>query len=747
MRVSEKMLLKSSTRAKLLLSSALVIGSLAVHSGAIADTATAASADSGAQLQEIVVTAERHETKLQHTAAAVEVVGVETLQKQHVVDLMDLNSVLNNTQIVPIGPQQQIIIRGIGNNFIDTRADPAVATSINGLFYSRPLPVGFGFLDVSRVEDLEGPQGTLYGRNSAAGALNIITNQPTQTFGGMVQATGGNLGANDFVGVLNVPIGDDFAVRAAYERDRRNGYLGNFYDDTMTDTGRLSARWTPTSKLTLYAEGDYIHIGGHGPITEAYPCGNAVPWSLAMPASCDALAPGVAATAALSGHQNSYVASGQFHLDYDLGWATLTSISGYVGTHMKAYTLPNASYFTNTVFSDSNDYSEEIRFSGHDSANHQGGLAWQAGAYLFNSTGDYFQHAQLATSNRPPTGTQQFTAVPQSSEAGYAQVTYGVTDQLRVTGGIRYTNDAKGISYSSSAYLPPTFTVPTPAVTGTTKASSAKFTYKVGVEYDVAPEHLLYADISTGYASSGVNGGSSSAPLTPTVAPASFAPETITAYEAGSKNRFLDNRLQLNAAFYYYQFSNYQYLYPAYVQGGGSVHGLQIQDAASVTAYGAEFSAEFAATADDRFNASLALTHATFGQIAYAGFIPPATATSVVVPAGSPLVNDPDWSALLGYEHTFRLGNGSTITAGVNSKLSAKYLLVVGSKVPADSQKAYTMTDANIAYHWSDDKYAVRVWVKNIENAAVNTYGEGAGFNVYGIEAPRTYGVTASASF
>ena len=376
-----------------------------------------------------------------------------TLQKQHVLDLMDLNSVLNNTQIVPIGPQQQIIIRGIGNNFIDTRADPAVqATSINGLFYTRPLPVGFGFLDVSRVEDLEGPQSPL--RPQLGGRRPQHHHQSTDQYlrrhgAGQWREPGEQTTSE---GVLNIPITDDFAVRAAYDRDRRDGYLGNFYDDTATDTGRISARWTPTTKLTAYAEGDYIHIGGHGPITEAYPCGNAVPWSLNMPASLQCACAG---RRRHRGSQwasgNSYVASGQLHLDYDLGPVTVTSISGYVGTHMRAYTLPNAAYFTNTVFSDSNDYSEEIRFSGHDSAGHQGGLALAGReAYLFSSTGDYFQHAQLATSNRPPTGTQQFTAVPQSSEAGYAQVTW-VTDQLRVTGGIRYTADAKGISYSSSA--------------------------------------------------------------------------------------------------------------------------------------------------------------------------------------------------------------------------------------------------------------------------------------------------------
>ena len=732
-------------RKALLVTTAPILIALTMGGASAQAATTVASADPGNQLQEVVVTAEKHEATVQRTAATVEVVGAVTLERQRIVTLRDLNSVLNNTQIVPIGVATQVIIRGIGNNFVDPRADPAVATSVNGLFYTRPLPIGFGFLDVSRVEDLEGPQGTLYGRNSAAGALNIITNQPTHTFGGLVQITGGNLGENDLTGVLNVPVNDQLALRFAYDRDRRDGYISDRYDDINTDNGRISAKWTPTDKLTAYAEVNYDHIGGHGSTPESYPCVGASAWSDFMPKACAALPPG--GFAATSGRQDSSVVSGQVHLDYDLGWATVTSITGYVGTHQRAYTLPNGAYFTNTDLSDNNDYSEEFRIAGHDTANHKGGLAWQVGAYLFDSSGNYFFHTQLPTSNFPPTATQAFTKIPQSSQAGYAQVTYGLLDNLRITGGVRYTADSKGIDYFSQTYLPIKFTVLGPAVTGATKTSSNKFTYKGGLEYDLAPHNLLYATISTGYAAGGVNGGSTTAPLTPKEAMATFQPETITAYEVGSKNRFLDNRLQINGDVYYYDFQNYQYLFPAFVQGGGNVHGLEIQDAASVTAYGVELSADFAITRDDRLSASLSWTHATFGALQFAGFAPPTTATETIVPAGSQLVNDPEWSALVGYEHTWRMGDGSSLTAGVNTKFSSRYLLIVGSTVPADYQKAYSMTDANLAYHWHDDKYQIRVWAKNLENVPVNTYGEGAGFNLYGIEAPRTYGVTATARF
>jgi iron complex outermembrane receptor protein len=371
------------------------------------------------------------------------------------------------------------------------------------------------------------------------------------------------------------------------------------------------------------------------------------------------------------------------------------------------------------------------------------------GAYFFDSTGDYFSGVQVPGSNFPPTGSFSFSKVPQSSQAAYAQATYGLTDSLRVTAGLRYINDFKQIDYGFESFAPPTFTKLAPPISGTSSYSGDKVIYKGGIEYDVASDKLLYADVSTGYVSGGANGGNATSPLLPNVTPSVFQPETITAYEVGSKNRFLDNRLQLNGDVFYYDFHNYQYLYPSLIQGGPLGHeALNIQNASSASAYGVGFNTEYALTKDDRFSASVAWTHATFGTISLNTFTPPfGPAATIHVPSGTPLTNDPDWTGLLGYEHTWRLDQGSAITLSANSKISSKYLVVIGSHDPDDIQKAYTMTDASLAYHWLHDKYVVRVWGKNLENSKVNVYGEGQTFHLYEIEPPRTYGVTVSANF
>ena len=721
----------------------------AAPDASVARTPQAAPSQAGAgQLQEVVVTAEKRQSTAQKTAASIDVVGSDTLAKQNIVQVQDLNAVLPSVQLLPFVNSIQVAIRGIESNFIDPRADPAVAVSVNGLFFDRPLPTGFAFLDVSRVEDLNGPQGTLYGRNAVGGAINIVTNQPTNKFEGSVTAEGGNYGENNFTGVINVPVTDTLAVRAAYQRDRRDGYIGGYYDDVNIDTARLSARWRPTDKLTIYGEADFLHQGGHGSVQEVYPCNGAKPWSLVVPGTnlyIPGVTPGTACTVfgggniALGGTTDTFVNAYQGHVDYDFGWMTATSITGFVGTHERFNNLPNA--VVNTVNSRENnyDYSEELRFSGHDSANHAGGFAWQVGGFFFDSTGNFHQATSLAYANpilKPFIGAPAnliYTGLPQSSEAGFAQATYGITDQLRITGGVRYTNDHKGVQQPGQAKL---------------QQDEDHTTYKAGLEYDLAPGKLLYLNISSGYLAGGPDGGNASLPTPANRAPVFFLPETITAYEVGSKNRFLNNRLQFNADFYYYTFHNLQITEPATFNNAAAGSFLAVENAGDLETYGVEASTQFALTPDDHFSASITLAHGDYDGATFAQ-TPAGAPSTTTIPAGQRLTNLPHVSALLGYDHVWRLKDGQTLTANVNTKISSNYPLELGGPIiPAfDNQSAFTMTDASLSYSFHDNKYVIRGYIKNIENTPVNVYGETGGNHVYGILAPRTYGGSVTVNF
>lgn len=699
------------------------------------------------QLQEIIVTAEKRESTAQKTAASLDVVSSDTLAKQNIVQIQDLNAVLPSVQLLPFVNSIQVAIRGVESNFIDPRADPAVSVSVNGLFFDRPLPTGFAFLDVSRVEDLNGPQGTLYGRNAVGGALNIITNQPTNKYEGSVTAEGGNFAQNNFTGVLNLPLTDTLAVRLAYGRDRRDGYLGDFYDDENSDVARASVRWRPTEKLTLYGEADYLHQGGHGSVQESYPCTGSQAWSLTVPGT-SAYIPGVTKPTGCTDFGGGNIATGgstdtfdeayQGHVDYDFGWMTVTSITGFVGTHQRFFDLPNAVVNLNTTRSNDYDYSEEIRFAGHDQATHAGGFAWQAGGFFFDSTGNFFETTNLAYDNpilKPRLGSSMvtYTGLPQSSEAGFVQATYGITDRLRLTGGVRYTRDHKGVQQPGLAKL---------------QQDEYHTTYKGGAEYDLAHGKLLYANISSGYVAGGPDGGSPALPTPANRAPVFFLPETITAYELGSKNRFLNNRLQLNGDFYYYTFHNLQITEPATYNTAAAGSNLSVLNAGGLSTYGLEFNGQFALTPVDHLSASLTLAHGTYDGATFPE-TPAGTPTTTNIPSGQKLVNLPLVSALLGYDHTWRITEGQALTASINTKISSSYPLEFGTPIIAayDTQSTYVMTDASLNYSFQDSKYLLRMYVKNIENQPVNVYGETGGNHVYGILAPRTYGGSVTVNF
>src|SRR5260370_28094889 len=195
--------------------------------------ATLASAEAGATtsedgLSEIVVTAEKRPNDAQRTPIAMDIVSGDLLAQKGITDLKGLSTVAPEVNIVTNTIYTQVGIRGVSSQDISETADPAITIGIDGDYLSHPVALNAAFFDITRVEVLRGPQGTLYGRNSTAGAINIVTNKPVlNEFAGSVSADFGNYSSVGTQGMVNIPIGDVLAFLAAFTTVKHDGYTNN----------------------------------------------------------------------------------------------------------------------------------------------------------------------------------------------------------------------------------------------------------------------------------------------------------------------------------------------------------------------------------------------------------------------------------------------------------------------------------------------------------------------------------------
>jgi iron complex outermembrane recepter protein len=715
---------------KKFLLSAIYVAIVGISLPCQAQTADAAAPAAGktksAGLEEIVVTAEKRESNIQSTPVAITALSGDVLQTRHVADITDLGSVAPSVQMVPVAQTVLINIRGVGSDFFDPRGQSAVSSTIDGLSYARPAQAGAAFFDVNRIEVLMGPQGTLYGTNAAGGAVNLITNQPsTKGFDMAGELTAGNYSLKEWAAMLNLPASDTLAFRFAGKGLKHNGYIVDTYDDADSNAFRASAKWTPTDAFTAYLSYNYAKNDGHGTTPVSYPC-DSVPYSNVTTPACGPPGPQLAGSPyPLDGTASNDLQTVQLNLTGKMGFATLTSITGYLTQHVYETNSPNGSFFTADVGQGSHDFSEELRFNSNGTADHAGGLAWVAGGYY--SKGDGYN--SLVSALGPPT---VLTALPEQTSAGFAQLTYGISDRTRATAGVRYTHDKKGVSDIYGSDL---------------EVSKGHLNYRAEIETDLAKHSLAYLSISTAYVSGGVDAGSTTNPVipvgTPGIIPPIFEPETITAYEIGSKNTFLNGSLRVNGAIYYYQVKKQQGYFPGIPNNGALA--LEIQNIGDEDTRGAEITVAYAPTAADLINFATTLSNAKFGAINYGSFgFGPTGLIPVVVsqPAGFPVHNVPDWDARFGYSHTWDAAalNGS-ISAGFDFHASGSYWVVPGSTYALDKQKSYTMTDLHLSYEGTKGFY-LTAWAKNLENNAVTTYSEGPHFNLWYLLPPRTYGLT-----
>lgn len=741
--------------------------------------------NAGIGLSTITVTANRREESLQDVSVPVNAIDGDALLNRGIVATEDLSSAVPALQVQPSGGSGLgLFLRGVGTRPGNSFAENAVAFNFNDVYLARPTSVGGTFFDLERVEVLKGPQGTLYGRNATGGAVNVIPKRPELgAVGGSFTASYGNYDHVLVSGALNIPLGDTLAIRAAGQISERDGYLSDGTSDESVQAGRLSVLFEPSSLFSLTIVGDYSHQGGKGTGSVVLPAadgrydapplddrvGATDPRARAVPIE---YAAGVFAPPFCGGF-GGFVRSGcvmvagdlgepfldtenygiSANFEADLGFATLNVIPAW-----RQASSDFVSYVPGFLL-DVTDDSEQISLETRLSSNTDGPLEYVVGAYYFkedqNAVNRFSQGEISTTLFTPDLETESF--------ALFGQATFSLTDTFRVIGGLRWTNEDKtqvtslgrGDEGMVDPYNPPL----TDTFTG--EQSFEKVTWKAGLEFDVGLDSLLYANVATGIKSGGFF---VAAPPDNT-----FEPEELTAFTIGSKNRFLDDRLQLNLEAFYWDYKDQQI---SFVGGlvdentGQLVNTGITRNAGQAEMYGVELDGLFQLSPFDLLSFNVQWLEGEYKDFQVDLFgpspAPPPTTCDILETnaypggflsttscAGRPTLNSPRWSFNLGYEHTFELSSGLELIAGAQTTIeSSRYLDVDFSE--ESLQGGYMKSDAFLTLESIDDDWSLTAFINNIEDeeilASSNTRPI---LNIkYGaLRPPRTYGLRANLRF
>ena len=646
---------------------------------------------------ELVVTAQKRTEDVQKVPLAVTPVSGPKLVEQGIVDVRELGQLAPGIILGQDYVYTQIDIRGVGANNDAPALDPAVAFNVDGIYQPRDYGTYGSFYDIDRVEVLRGPQGTLYGRNATGGSINLITNKPVEAFHASAEVDYGNYDSLRTSAMLNIPFSDDFAVRAAFQQAKHDGYLTSGFNDQDSYAGRLQALYRPNEMISLLVGGDYFQDESKGAHTiEGLPYQNANPWF-------DPLAP------LPDDHSNFKNWSAHAQLDINLGnGITLTEIPAYKHVDLDSKD-PVVGVYSSGISTDK-AFSNELRLSSADT----GPLKWVGGFYYFKeddaSNALYYSHSPFFSFDSSTINPD----IAEQSWAFFGQATYNVTEHVRLTGGLRYSSDNKVASGQNNVTLTEPFAPPFPLIIHETPVPDNfpsttwhHLDWRVGVDADLTPDTLVYANVATGYLEGGFNLGASVGLLP------NFNPEKLTAYTVGAKNTLMDGRLRLNWEAFYYDYNDY--IVSVYLTQGAAAGQFALFNTPAKI-YGGEAEATWFLTHDDVFNANLSLLHGRYGT-----FVQNFVSTGLHNLSGKQLMRSPDASFQLGYEHTIRLANGSALKFGVQTHYEGSYWTLF-DHTPGTRQPSYTKTNLVVTYqapkgHWG--AWRVQGYVDNIENTPV----------------------------
>lgn len=758
-------------------SSAILLGAA---QGAHAETASGVS-----QVGEVVVTAQRRSQNIQDVPISVQAVSAKELLAAGIKNTQDLGQITPNVTIIsPIGAGNQplITIRGIGLNDYSTNNAGPNGVYADDIYISAPSAQNMALFDISQVQVLKGPQGTLYGRNTVGGALVFNTNRPTDDFTGTAHVEYGSYNTFQLEAAVGGPIIPNLDGRISAIYNHSDGYFkneltGSNIDNVNNEAARLQLLYKPNDRLKIYFASTigyvknhpqpYGHIGVFQPGTQAD----------ASPVMCTPAQAYAGGCVDMFGYGTqpywkgsfdreqdltNLAAITQFRVDYDTGPVTLTSITSWQYDdkfHPEETDSSPNNLLTATYGVHSNTWTQEFR-AAHTSKT----FNWVVGGYYLH---------ELLTQNQPlslfydgdkfgglgiPAGPGNFDDVAQISYDHSAQTIdsgaiFGQGDytwgKLTFTLGGRYTWERKEFNYSGSTqkqegglgnYGP--LVLP---VHDDPSAVNSNFTWRAALNYAITPQVRVYGSVATGFKSAAFNGTFlSNDQATVDVQLQPVKPETVTSYEIGEKATFFDRRLVLNTAIFYNDYKNEQVL--AALTGTVLIGDPPVPQ--TITTSGLT-NAPKAFTEGVEVELTAIPFHGLTVTLQPAWLNTHLSAPQFGAINNKELANAPHVTMTAVANYRWGLPNGDDIDFRWNSNFRGHYFFD-STNDPYIQQNSYWLHNLNITYE-SSKHWDVGIFVHNVTNEKYQLTSSDIsvpfGFlePVYG--APVTYGVQASYNF
>jgi len=689
-------------------------------------------------LEEIVVKARYRSESLQDVPISIAAVSGADITEARLNTVQELEYSVPNLVFGETGSSGEtfIGIRGIGDFSRNIGFDTRVGVYLDGVFAGQSLAVDQGLVDVKQVEVLRGPQGTLFGKNSTAGVLSIVTNTPVLgENSGEFRARGGNLDTLFGSGVINLPVGDTAAMRFAISAQQQDGYIKNLFDnDNLMSNdyvvGRFRLLLQPSDALDVNFSFDFRQQDNNLLFLEpTAQFEDTVGNPLAAP---DFI---VDQDADLRDDNNSWGTG--LTMDYDFGNDfVLTSITGYrsadrkVGSDEDAtstFTL-DARYFED----DFQQFTQEVRLASPD----ENRFRYVLGAFYFDQDAKTDRVVALGPGfGGPPEGVDaavQDSAVDTQSWALFANGNFDITDRLTFSAGLRYTDEQKDASIEQNVF--PGFGLAT-HISESYDRSENYWTVSTSLEFEINETVATYFTYSNGYKSGGFN-----VDLVPTVEDLPYEEETVDSFEVGMKSDWLDGHLRLNLAVFHAEYSDYQVFQFRFDPFSGTT-ALLVSNAAQVTTEG--FEAEGSALFTENFSLDFGLGYsdATFDD--FPGGAVDGTTGEPINVAGNVLPRAPEWTGDLTGRYQFNLGEARSSLRVNYAYRGAQYFN------PDNRENSYqggyglwnAAWDIDINESWGVALYG--------QNLGDKTYATMRGISFLGVPfnllaQPRTYGVEVS---